>query len=512
MRLRFQCIEVFPRLAWCVRLIKSSEVVDVLHGPWVEVADDFFWEGAWAGDFLARRFETAQCVGSGGTIRGSRLLLASPNHTLERLFGLRRGRTLWLSNSLDCMLACAGDNVEPGALLYSVRLASIAHGLRSCARTLPTRNGNRVRLYYHCSLAVDSGLNVNEAPKPPVREFTGFEDYRAFLLDQVAAIHANAAHPSRRVTYRPMATISSGYDSPAAAVLARSVGCTEALTFAAARTDALDDAGDSGVAIAAKLGMQARVFGRLDYLRSTGCPEAEFLGWGAQESVWAPFLEARVLFTGFHGDKMWDRNCKEVGPYVVRGDPSGHNLGAFRLRVGWIHLPVPFLGCTSHSSIHRISTSPEMTPWSLGNDYDRPIPRRLVEEAGIAREAFGMRKRAAGVDLVSEGLRERMTTDAYEDYLRFYRRHWNGWMSLKRRLAQMLRDHYDRNYRYNKRIAALLKTRLGLHVDLPMLIPRDLRIGAFGDLDMLALLPQWSIDKLVARYPRDLWKELCRWP
>ena len=35
-----------------------------------------------------------------------------------------------------------------------------------------------------------------------------------------------------------------------------------------------------------------------------------------------------------------------------------------------------------------------MQPYSVGGDYDRPIPRRIVEEAGVGRHKFGMRKNA----------------------------------------------------------------------------------------------------------------------
>jgi hypothetical protein len=34
-----------------------------------------------------------------------------------------------------------------------------------------------------------------------------------------------------------------------------------------------------------------------------------------------------------------------------------------------------------------------MEPWTLHNGYDRPIPRRLVEEADVPRDAFGVIKR-----------------------------------------------------------------------------------------------------------------------
>jgi len=91
-----------------------------------------------------------------------------------------------------------------------------------------------------------------------------------------------------------------GYDSPASAVLARSVGCAEALTFSSSRVlTAADAPQDSGEPIAARLGMRVHVFDRLAYLREKGFPEAEFLGWGAQKAPWASHLRGRLVFTGF---------------------------------------------------------------------------------------------------------------------------------------------------------------------------------------------------------------------
>src|SRR5262245_26573830 len=118
-------------------------MVEVFHGPWVETADDFFFEGAWSGEFQSPEFDTTQCMGSGGKISRGRLLISSPSHTLERIFLLRANRTLWISNSFAFVLACAQDNVHPRALLYSVKLASITNGLHRHARWLPTRNGRR---------------------------------------------------------------------------------------------------------------------------------------------------------------------------------------------------------------------------------------------------------------------------------------------------------------------------------------------------------------------------------
>jgi hypothetical protein len=37
-----------------------------------------------------------------------------------------------------------------------------------------------------------------------------------------------------------------------------------------------------------------------------------------------------------------------------------------------------------------------MKKWQLNNNYDRPIPRRIIEEAGVPRELFGLNKHGAG--------------------------------------------------------------------------------------------------------------------
>ena len=33
-----------------------------------------------------------------------------------------------------------------------------------------------------------------------------------------------------------------------------------------------------------------------------------------------------------------------------------------------------------------------MKPWTLDTEYDRPVPRRIVEEAGVPREIYAARK------------------------------------------------------------------------------------------------------------------------
>ena len=81
------------------------------------------------------------------------------------------------------------------------------------------------------------------------------------------------------------------------------------------------------------------------------------------------------------------------------GGWSGASLYESRLRIGFIHAPVPYVAATSLSSIVRIANSDEMLPWQINKEYDRPIPRRILEQRNVPRGSFGVTNRAAGVDI-----------------------------------------------------------------------------------------------------------------
>src|SRR5262249_60392558 len=105
-------------------------------------------------------------------------------------------------------------------------------------------------------------------------------------------------------------------------------------------------------------------------------------------------LPGRVLVTGFHGDKMWERTIHPT-PDIKRGDISGSSLGEFRLVRDFVHVPVPFIGCRRHEDVWRISNAAEMQPYSIGGHYDRPLAPRLPESARVPPDAFARAKRAA---------------------------------------------------------------------------------------------------------------------
>lgn len=93
---------------------------------------------------------------------------------------------------------------------------------------------------------------------------------------------------------------------------------------------------------------------------------------------------------------MWDPNTLPTKD-IKRGDTSGMGMQEFRLRNNFILLPVPFIGVRNQPDIHSISHAPDMQPFRVGGIYDRPICRRIAEEAGVQRKLFGQSKKA--VDL-----------------------------------------------------------------------------------------------------------------
>jgi hypothetical protein len=153
---------------------------------------------------------------------------------------------------------------------------------------------------------------------------------------------------------------------------------------------------DSGAEIAAQLGLDCKVYKRTkrDYPH--------------EDAIWASMGEVGdvnlttfdypqplcLLFTGFNGDVLWDRNRRPSEP-LRRSDTSGARFCECRLELGIFNCAPAFWGCQKEDQIRALARRPEMLPWHLGNDYDRPIPRRFLEEAGVRRGSFAIKKQAA---------------------------------------------------------------------------------------------------------------------
>ena len=485
--LSFAKKEDIPSLAWCLEATSGARQATVWHGPRVETSTDAFVEGAWDGTYVDMAMDQAVCMGSGGRIRDGKLVVAAPSHTLEALYSVRVADRLVVSNSLPFALVRAGLDLDPSYRRYLIDMRSIMRGLREHVKIIPTLQGVPVQRHFFCNLVIDTDLHVRSERKPPPPRFEAFADYREYVKSRLERITVNANDSSRLFVYRLLATVSRGYDSPACAVLAKECGCKRALTI-------LDSSWgnpiDSGREIGELLFDDVIERKRQDYFHKTGIPEAEFAALGDAGDV--PFsgfedvLAGCIFTSGFPNawDPLWS-----MGPDVRRHDASGSSLGEFRLRVGFIHVPVPFIGCENHSDISAIGRSAELDPWRVGGGYDRPIARRIAEVGGIPRHMFGQRKSAAATWWTLTSKPE--SKENYEKFRSAHRRSADKNAEVFHSLLYWL----SRRWVFFRSLIERAFGKLGIHVRIPQIVP--LRFTEPADE---AHLVQWGISIVRQRY------------
>jgi len=192
------------------------------------------------------------------------------------------------------------------------------------------------------------------------------------------------------------------------AVLAREVGARRAVTISEGKpVRATKRTSDTGQPVAHALGLQLKSFDRLAFLGRSDLPEAEFLasGMSGEDIVFSGMdadLRQAMLVTGFFGDGMWWSH-RPHRPLFWRLEQAGLSFTEFRLRTGFIHVPLPWFAASQMYSVEDITHSDEMRPWVLGIDNDRPIPRRILEDAGVPRGTFADAKRATSAPLQTQG-------------------------------------------------------------------------------------------------------------
>ncbi len=395
-----ELIKELPALAWLFSLSSSGEK-KLIHGRAVEKTDAGFLEGVYAGECQPDFSQATNVFGSGIIMTEQHCTLVSPSHTLEAVF-LYQHRGGWgVSNSLALLLEHYGLTI-PWNLHYGGIFASAALGTKDYEKCLfRTTEGKVLRIMYsNVQLATDGKYQLVDKPMPPA--FKNYHDYIEYLEKTLREVFAMAARPERQSVYQPLATCSSGYDSSAGAVLVRRLGYGEAITLRTAR----GGTSDTGRWVGEAMGLNVREVDRTESVAEGFALVAPFIatGMGGQDYCFhgfAPLLENKILLTGFHGDKIWEAKV-EPGDVLARGDVSGSSLQEFRLWKNFLHVPVPMIGARRHADIAAISRSPEMAPYRLDNDYDRPIPRRLLEERGVPRASFGHSKQAASLLLFSQ--------------------------------------------------------------------------------------------------------------
>lgn len=415
-----------PPLAWLLVHERGHSSAKVLAGASVRTAENAFWEGVNPSFRQPERTPDHHfplCTGC--VTRDGEIVAFTPGHIFDRLFLIRRDGRLYLSNSLPFVLRAADAQLDPHDILLHWRFGVIqAH-----RQVAPLKRG-KVEFFHNTNIAISPSHEVRCESKPPSPDFNSYADYRREMETYLGEVSAALQH-ERGVRYEPVSTISSGYDSAAAAVLAKSIGAVRTLTISDSRYGEADD--DSGAAIAERLGLSVTTRMRDDYRQSGFEAERLFYLCGIPEDIifhsFRTEIRRTLLFTGHKGDTMWDINGRPVGSWSL--DPGGATMQCFRLRTDFVHFPPAFFGWARHKKVIEISQSEEMKPWSLGTSYDRPIPRRIVEEAGVPREWFGMKKRAVsamyGLDKRAYvGASDLGVSDEFTNLLRAHRRRWRS--------------------------------------------------------------------------------------
>ena len=440
MQVTYHCRKDWPPLSWLAKCSPFSSNVHVYHGSNVEVFPSWFCEAVWDGPFPDGDFDLTDVVfGSGARIREEELIFVSSGSTVDRLQYLKFQDLILVSNSLVCLLKAVDATVDITYPRYFEDFETICHGIQDYKRTLETSVG-QVNFLYFNNYQWD-GEKLIEVEKPsPVRDFRSFPKYQGFLESSLYKVSQNGAATERNTSYEFLATLSGGYDTSAVVVLAQRCDLQEVLSIKSSRTGL----SDNGQQLAQLLGLQQSIVERHAW-QSKKFPEVLFIASDAKgEDVYfggaGNYLTQRVLLTGYTAGGFWLKGDYPLNEHLLRGDQSGLSLTEFRLEEGFIHLPVPFLGAKQVQDILAISMSPEMAPWDIGGDYNRPIQRRLVEEAGVPRYSFATVKNAASVLLFER--KSFLSQASLADYHQWLQRHAYLWWKqnkLPPRLISRLR-------------------------------------------------------------------------
>ncbi len=418
--------ESLPKLAWYA--VINRGVCDVEVGRFVEVDANpepaWVVSGLWAGDFATGDFHTSEHVfGSGLRLADHEVVVVPAHSMVDRCVYARDGQVWHVSNSLVVLLGRLGARLDPEAD-HRRWSESTCFGLHNYLRQFSVvhpRFSVMSQLVYE-ALHLDTAGEASYRLHDRRHTFTDFHDYVLQVKGALDALWHNATDARRRRPMRAVATVSRGYDSPTVLALVQPVIGAPLVTWASARSNTrvpavvqrlmhTDLSNDDGSEIAWRLGAEPR---HLD-LDETKIPaELEAWCWASTQS--SPELlfhsmlsEAdthdvpTILFSGHGGDAMWEYGLAELtqSGQLIRGSPSGAALIEARVRYGVIDCSPALLFGRSLPSLYKVTRSAELAPWRLDNGYDRPICRRILEERGVPRDAFGWGKKAVAEDVES---------------------------------------------------------------------------------------------------------------
>lgn len=416
MQLSYTLIEDFPPLAWVATYQPDRKTTTVLHGRFVETHPQFFVEGAWAGDFMEGHIQNSDTVfGSGGRLTDGSVMFVSCTATTDFLYHSDDINHFAISNSLPLLLALLNDKLQPACSDYSRINMSILDGIRKFRPDIPTQKGHVTRVMHSNIRFGEEGLAIMGKPLPP--SFQQFEDYRDFMRDRIGSLFANARHPSRQLPMKVFSTQSKGYDSTAVNALAAPYGVDKVFTSPQSKERRsfylgkhVDQPSDDGTPICESLGLSCTTIDRLQFQKGLAHEQYYWAGLDNNPDLNLHHIHAYIetptlLLTGNLGEIWYTSEAigkarlPTFNDELIRWDQAGHGLGEVRLTAGMVQVAVPFIGARNRKDVLKITDDSSMDAYRLRGGYDRPIARRIAEEAGVPREMFGQIKLASIVHL-----------------------------------------------------------------------------------------------------------------
>ena len=398
-----------PKLAWCTKLYNGKTIIN--YGPDIYKHDEGIIEGVWDSKFQSFDYVNSKHVfGSGVSVSKNKIILTPPSHMYECIFCLHEKATnkFVFSNSLSFALSQLSNDID--CLLELVETARINNDISTKSGVLdfePLLFDNKdislYGFYYHNICISKDGMEI--LFKENVTKFLNFEAYNNHLLMVLNNLIDNGHDNSRKIKYFPLSSISKGYDSPAVTSLIKKLGSFESVTVD------VDICGvnDSGSDIAKVLGISCHPcehpagksinnLDNMEYSEKLAGESKEFiatlgLGDDLVFSAFDNYLSNSLFFSGALGDSIWGMLDKPPYGIPVRIF-FGKSLNEFRLRKGFVHVPLPVIGSVFPYYIYRINFLKDMKPFSIRGNYNRPIPRRIIEQSGVSRDLFAKSKNA----------------------------------------------------------------------------------------------------------------------
>ncbi|MDP2275501.1 MAG: hypothetical protein Q8K32_32435 [Archangium sp.] len=428
--------ESLPKLAWYAVVDRRAGTCEVECGRFVEIdpsaTPQWVAAGMWDGDFAKGDFHKSEHVyGSGLRVDGDDVVVVPAHSTVDRCVYARDGHVWHVSNSLVVLLGRMGarldEEVDHRRWGESMCLG-VFNYLRQFSVVHPRLSVMHQLIFEALHIGPDGTASFRFHDKP--HEFRDFTDYRGQLNGALTSLWKNATDSRRARPMRAVGSASRGYDSGTVLAMVQPIVATPMISWTAQKSNTrvpelvqklmktnLSD--DDGSEVAARLGATPRYL-NLDFSKISA--EMEAWCWATAQispelAFHALLTEAdshdvpTIFFAGHAGDGVWELGLSEIMQtgQIIRGAQSGYALIEARARYGVVECSAPYLFSRSVGAIHRVSGLPEMSHWQLKNGYDRPICRRILEEAGVRREAFGWGKKAVAHDQESpqgEALRE----------------------------------------------------------------------------------------------------------